>query len=143
MLLISFNNNINFAKNLKLIILRKKNSICEFIPMRDANLRREYKALLGHGHYNTSGIFKALASVGADRFYISEERAYHLLTGPARRKRPLPNKAAMMAEIERRVMALVAEDPGLSLKDAVCTVVNSPAPSFYLTPSSIKTILYK
>lgn len=123
---------------------------CDYIQSRNSNLRREFLARLGQNGMTLDRIYKALSSdTPADRFYISEERAYRLLrfgirnASPHPHGNPLPQKLRMLAEIRRRVNALMEADPGLSLRDAVFEVVNSPAPAFYLTPSSIKTILFR
>ena len=132
--------------------MRKKNSCCDYIRERNENLRREFLARLGKAR-SVLEIFDDIASnAPADRFYISEEQALKLLRlqargrgqgAPAQAGPSLPTRARMLADISSRVDALLASDPSLSLRDAVETVVNYPAPSFYLTPASLCTLFYR
>lgn len=140
--------------------MKKKGSKCDYIAERNKNLRREFLARLGRNGRKLDDIFTELAGVGADRFYISEEQAVRLIhnsefimhnygeearnpetrirKGGYNRRRQL-----MVAEIARRVRELRSQSPGMQLKEAVFRVVNSPAPSFYISPSTIKTIIYR
>lgn len=121
-------------------------SKCDYILSRNHNLRRQYATLLYSSPGSLDEVFAAVASSPAERFYISEERAYLLLLEKRLRGGwavSLPTRRAMLEEIERRVEAMLTVNPGLSLKQAVFNVVNSPAPSFYLTPRSVRTILYR
>lgn len=124
----------------------KKGSI-EFIPARNANLRREFFRLRGEKRCRVKALFNLLAKVPADRFYVSEERAYRLLLEKRRTGRfphgMWPTKRRMLEIIDERVSSLVSEHPDQPLYELVFRVVNSPAPSFFLTPNSIRTILYK
>ena len=156
--MINFDKLYNFAKNFqnKNKIMKKKGSKCDFILSRNENLKREFFARLGKNKRSISDVIAAVSSVGADRFYISEERAFmaikrfHELQTSERPCLPAdfpwirnPEKRKMLCEIYERVKKRMEESPGLSLKDAVYEVVNSPAPAFYLTRCSIRTILYK
>lgn len=127
--------------------MKKKNCNCEYLVSRNSELRREFINRLGGNWKNINEIFMELSSMPASRFYISEERAYALLKVKIRRGKwhpdILPRCREMMEEIYRRVNTLMDSDSSLSLKDAVFDVVNSPAPGFYLSPRSIRTILYR
>lgn len=126
--------------------MRKKNCRCDYVESRNQNLRREFIARLGRGDRRVVDLFREVAMAPADRFYISEDRAYGLL----KRKletgeyppRMLKSKREMMEAIEEIVFHLMETDTSLSLKDAVYMAVNSPAPRFFLTPLSVKTLLY-
>ena len=126
--------------------MKKKNAKCDYIPARNAELKRVFMGLLGSGAPSLDHLFAAVARSGADRFYVSEERALSMLLRKRRSGewpediRPIRKK--MMEEIERRVAYLIECDPSLSLAEAVFKVVNSPAPQFYITAGSIRTILY-
>lgn len=81
----------------------------------------------------------------APRFWVSEERATavvsRLLAGRTLgRMRPMRRR--MFADIARRVRQLLEAEPSLSLYLAVERVVNSPAPSYYLSPGSAKAVFY-
>lgn len=132
-------------------IMKKKGSRSDFMESRNENLRREFFARLGRNGRTLNQLFDDLSHIGADRFYISEERALRLIReletiessgNNMKTKRRVATRTRMVAEIRRRAYAMMQATPGLSLKDAVFEVVNSPAPAFYLTPGSIRTILY-
>ena len=126
--------------------MKKRNSFCDYIKSRNDSLYREFVGLLGSKGSSLQSVFEMLAQVPAPRFFISEDRAFNLIkrffaTGKWPRT-TLLTRRAMLSEIATRVRVLQAFDSSLSLKDAVFRAVNSPAPSFYLTPRSIRTILY-
>lgn len=128
--------------------MKKKNSKSDYIEARNRDLKAKFLERLGRPEFpKIESIFPTLADVKADRFYISEERALLYMkyfhregSWPAGMK---PLRRRMMEVIRRRVEILQAFRPTLSLSDAVYEVVNSEAPSFYLTPRSIRTILYE
>lgn len=135
--------------------MKKKGSKCDFILSRNENLKREFFARLGKNKRNISDVIAAVSRVGADRFYISEDRAFMAIKRFCELQTSdvpcLPEgfpwirnleKRKMLCEIYKRVIKRMEEAPGLSLKDAVYEVVNSPAPAFYLTRCSVRTILY-
>lgn len=118
----------------------------DYLPQRNRNLRKEFYNLLGKADC-VSDIFQLLTVVPAERFYISEERAYLLLLYKRKGneqwdRKMLPNRRRMIIEIDKRVDAYLASHPGVSLRRAVAEVVNSPAPSFFLDAKSIRTIFY-
>ena len=127
--------------------MKKRNSSCDYIPARNEELKSEfYSRLSSRTFLRTDDIFADIAKAGAKRFYITEDRAYVLLCNYNTKgewpKGMNPLRRRMMADIKRRVAALMDDDPSLSLKDAVYKAVNSEAPAFYLTPRSIRTIVY-
>lgn len=119
--------------------MRKKNCNCTYTKSRNESLQRAYLENFSRLK-SLDATCQLLAQMPAERFYIDEERAYLLLR--KNRKPSLPNKVTMLSEIESRVLAAMARDSSLSMREAVYAVVNSPAPSFYLSPLTIKTILY-
>lgn len=127
---------------------------CDYLKARDANLRREFFKRLGRNGRSVKEVIEDITRVPADRFYVNEDHAYRVMlermrTGNDRggkepgetRKMKARTRDELFGEIRRRVEALRKERPGMSLRDAVFDTVNSPAPSFYLTASSIRTIL--
>lgn len=130
---------------------RKKGSVCDFIEERNRNLKREYYARVARFGGDYKALTKELARIPADRFYISEDRAYCLVKKMLETGRSagdlypdaLPMKRLMIEEIFRRVRRLNPQMNAPALKDAVYGVVNQQAPSFYLTPRSILVTLYK
>lgn len=121
--------------------MKKKNCVSDYILSRNLNLRREFISRLGRDSLGVEQVIAGLArNARADRFYVSEDRAYLMLknghvSASARR--------GMFRDIKNGVDELLKAYPSMSLKDAVYTVVNSPAPSFYLSASTIRTIIYK
>lgn len=121
--------------------MKKKNSRCDYIESRNSNLRREFLARLGRNGRTLKDVFRSLARESqADRFYINEERAYRLIRAG---EGYISGRRRMLEDIRTRVDSLMRSDPSLSLKDAVYITVNSPAPGFYLSEETIKTIIYK
>ena len=49
----------------------------------------------------------------------------------------------MIEEIARRVEAAMETDEELTFRDAIEKVVNSPAPEFYFTPQTCRTLIYE
>lgn len=93
-----------------------------------------------------SDIAERLAECPSPRFWISEERAFRIVrrclqSGVLPKVRA--NTAAMYAEIVRRVRQLLATQPGRDVRATVYEVVNSPAPSFYVTPAYARTLMYQ
>lgn len=118
-----------------------------FIPSRNENLYREFLNRLGKNGRSIREIFDDLAAnAPADRFYISEEQAQRIVSRLNRGKTFTRNsrspRVRMARDIQRRVNNLRKANPRMSLREAVYQVVNSPAPAFYLTAGSIRTILY-
>lgn len=120
-------------------------SYFEYEKERNEDLLRAYR-LCEVRHLCKQSIYAMTVQMPARRFWVSEERATvvisQMLRGkPLRRMRP--NKRKMFAEIYRRVLLLMTEKPDEPIAHLVFEVVNSPAPKFYLTPSSAKIIICK
>lgn len=81
------------------------------------------------------------------RFWVSEERAAVVISAIMRGKPILksmrPSKREMFEEIHRRVLILKSKHPDRHLCHLVHEVVNSPAPKFYMEPSSALERLFK
>lgn len=121
---------------------------CDYIQARNENLRRALIQCMQGGGKSVIQLFEAMSQVPADRYYISEERAYSLINekrrqSPLWRGKMVPSRRRMVEDIESVAIRLMEADPSLSLRDAVAQAVNSPAPNFYLTPNSIRTLLYR
>lgn len=127
--------------------MKKKGSVSEFSEERDAELVKCFRKRLGEVlTIDLDKIFAEVAAHPAKRFYVSEYRAavvvrHHMRHGEwcvkgAKRKE-------MFREIEKRVLRLLEDHDDMSLDDAMVEVINSPAPEFYLTPRSCRTLIYK
>lgn len=125
--------------------MKNKNVHSDYLQSRNEQLSGAFRARLGKG-WGVLEVFNQMTDVPAPRFYISEERAFRLVSLRRRKGRwpegIIPTRRRMLNEIYRRVEAMMEADPALDLRDAVFEVVNSPAPSFYLTPGSIRRIIY-
>lgn len=126
--------------------MKKKGSVCDYIAARDRELLACYRRQLAQVAFvDLDEIFRRMARCKASRFYISEARAYQLIRNfEATGEWPLqsPMRRRMLADIYERVGRLRKRRPGLSLEDAVYETVGRPAPSFYLTPRTCRTIIY-
>ena len=89
-------------------------------------------------------VLRAVVSSQSKRFWVTSERAsiviYNMMKGDKlENMRPLKRK--MFREIYRRVMKLRKNYPQLSISILTEQVVAEPAPEFYITWQSAKTIL--
>lgn len=133
--------------------MKKKGAKCDWLDARNESLRRELNRRLDGSDRGIGHVYRNLAHAPAPRFFISEEQAFRevkrlirarcqgaaALSGLLRGK--MPNRARMLRDILKGVDALLSSSPSLPLREAVYQVVNSPAPSFYLTPASMHIIL--
>lgn len=120
-------------------------SISDWKAQRYRNIMREYRKYVQLvSVVNMEECFDYISRQTAERFYISEERAFVVISAILNGKQITtnPNRNAMFKEILVRVKKYMASNKGCGLKDAIFHVVNQPAPSFYITPGSIKMIFY-
>ena len=126
--------------------MRKKGNVCDYVAQRNHELAVSFRRLVREAFIlDLDEIFRKVSRSPASRFFLSEARAFELVrryesTGEwdvrSRTRRE------MLTEIYSRVMRLREKTPAMSLEDAVYEAVNQPAPCFYLTPRSCRTILY-
>lgn len=93
-----------------------------------------------------SDVFKRVAEMPSERFWVSEERAFIVISEMFRGKKMEKMgkmKREMFYEIYKRTLELKEAYPELSLRMIVEKVCIQPAPKFYLTPKTIKVIIYK
>ncbi len=119
----------------------------EYERQRDENLMRVYRALLSGAPADMpqSDIYQLLVHTPCERFWVSEERAIRVISKMetayhATLRHMSAQKRRMYREIYHRSSHLM-EQKGMSRREAVCEVVASPAPEFYLTPGSAEVIL--
>lgn len=126
--------------------MKKKGCVCDYTKVRNAELAATFNRLLSEARaIDLLEICRRVAESPASRFFISEDRAYELVI--ARRRLGhwsvrLRHRVRMMDEILSRAEALLASGIESTLRDAVYAAVNSPAPEFYLTPRSCRTLVY-
>lgn len=121
--------------------MKKIGSKLEFGAERLADLRRAYRRCIADcDRIVLDEVFRRISEMPAERFWVSEERAAHVVNAMAA-GRPLPrmreNKREMFAEIYARFAAMKAAEPSRTTIDIVSEIVNGPAPRFYLTPMTI------
>ena len=127
--------------------MKHKGAEAVYSAERDKDLLRAYREVLTrHRHIYLPRVVEEVASSPSKRSWVSEERA-KIVLGEIARGRSLErmNKTRrdMYMEIYRRVCLLQKEQPDLSLNRLIETVIESPAPCFYLTPQSAKVILHR
>ncbi|MDE7081131.1 MAG: hypothetical protein K2O78_05725 [Muribaculaceae bacterium] len=126
--------------------MKKPGSTCDYTKVRNAELAATFNRRLAEARtIDLLEICRLTSESAASRFFISEERAYELVM--ARRRLGhwpirLRHRIRMMEEISSRAEALLASGMESTLRDAVYAAVNSPAPEFYLTPRSCRTLVY-
>lgn len=127
--------------------MKYKESRCDFIEERDAELLRACTNIIGgRDKISLSEVYDTLAQTPCSRFYVSEERAY-IVIGYLQRGIPLANmiplRREMFQEIFHRFILFRKEHPSLTKMECIWHVCHQPAPKFYLTPGSIRAILSK
>lgn len=81
----------------------------------------------------------------AKRFYVSEEQCTRVISSMLKGKKgdiENPLKREMYAEIFQRVRQMIGSTDQ-SLPDIIQTVINQPAPRFYLTLESAQILYYE
>lgn len=119
----------------------------DFILQRNAELYKAYKLRFLESEQDCPAdeIYRRTAQSGCSRFFVSEEEAcanvYRMI-----RDTPMTVKSVlrrrMYADIAFRALERYKKyNETVSLRICICEVVNEPAPEFYLTVKSVKTIL--
>ena len=131
--------------------MKKKGAICDFRQQRDDDLYRAYLkawrlAMYDEGVVKLPRLIEKLVTSPAERFSVSEERAAIVLAEMLRGKsiaHMQTQKRRMYEEIYRRFLRLMQQRPYLRYQEAICIVVNQPAPEFFLTIGSAIVILHR
>lgn len=123
-------------------------SICEFANQRSELLLRNFReSIARQSRISAAKAFHEAVESPAPRFWVSEIRAARVVSLLYKGEDVLsgmhPKKQEMYMEIFRRVKEMRKQFPHMSLGDIVFEVVNSEAPSFYLTVSSAQKIIYR
>ena len=127
--------------------MKKPGNKSDFISDRTRELHRSFMEILQSSHrLALRDMFGAAASRPASRFWVSENRAA-IVVG-AMMRGSISNKMhykrrEMFEEIYRRVIRKMEADPDLCMTHAVNETVYEPAPEFYLTPESARSIIYR
>lgn len=126
--------------------MKHKGSTCDFMDDRNRELLSAFIEELGSMESSAiSDIWPRLSRREASRFYVSETRALSVLRHRRRTGR-FPAMHSLRREMYEHLWQLYCQrkerEPWMPEKDIVYEIVNSPAPNFYLTPGSIRTIIY-
>ena len=123
-------------------------SVLLFTRQRNEALLAAYRRLASRsGFIRLKDIGRQIADSPSPRFWVSEERAAFVVSAIMRGKPILrsmrPSKREMFIEIHRRVVELKKKCPDWPLNRLVAEVIDSPAPKFYMEPSSVIERLFK
>lgn len=126
--------------------MKRKGCTCDYTSAKNDELVKRFKQLIKEARVvDLDRIFAQVAESPSSRFFISEIRAYELVS---ERRRSgdwgiaNPLRREMMDEILSRAEKILRRGEESSLRNAVYLAVNTPAPRFYLTPRSCRTIIY-
>ena len=126
--------------------MRKKNSLSEFAQERSELLLKNFRASLARqSQISMMKAFREAAEAPAPRFWVSEERTLRIIKKMLGGEDPTMamnlEKRKMYREIFSRVCEMMVEQPHATLGDIVFQVVNDEAPSFYISPNTVRNIL--
>lgn len=126
--------------------MKHKGSISDYVEERNAKLQEIFRReFFNKEHATTEDVIAYVSQCGAPRFYVSEQRARAVLR-KRRRTGEWPEmqdrRRSMFEELWERYKKMEIECPGEREEDIIFAIVNSPAPSFYLSPKSVRTLIY-
>lgn len=120
----------------------------EYSRERLDDLMRAYDDYIAScNHISMPEVYNRIVDMPSRRFWVSDKRAdtvtSAMMRGEACLESMLPLKREMYEEIYRRVSVLREEYPDLSNSELCAIVVAQPAPKFYLTSGTAKTMVCK
>lgn len=121
----------------------------EYSNERSEDLFRVYKEYIANCKYITMPeVYKTITNMPSRRFWVSDTRAALVVSSIIREGKQVLNsmwllKREMYEEIYNRVIELKKTYPNKSITELCSSVVEQPAPKFYLTPGSAKILLCK
>lgn len=130
-----------------LIMKHLSKSRCEFASERSELLLRNFReSLTIQSRISLKRAFHDAVNAPAPRFWVSEIRALRIVKAILNGDLEIldsmrAEKQRMYLEIARRVKDMKASNPEMNLGDIVFTVVNSPAPSFYMTADYARKLI--
>ncbi len=128
--------------------MKYKGCILEFTEERNNELMRAFREVVSKSKFiDIKEISEKIVNTPCSRFWVSEERAMvviaALIKGNPALESMRQSKVEMFSEIYNRVIRLQKKRHDASLFELVMTVVNSPAPKFYMQPRCAMEIIYK
>ncbi len=126
--------------------MASKRGCFEFRTERNADLLAAYRRQFSPSEAPADDILAATVAQPSKRFWVSERRATVVVSRMLRGESlhgMRPNTRLMYNEICRRVIAAQAQAgfAAAPLTEIVSTIIEQPAPCFYLTPQSARVIL--
>lgn len=116
------------------------------IERNQALLKAYHEHIINCNKIQLEKLWLTLANQKAPRFFVSEERAAIVVSKLLKGENieyMVTTRRDMFMEIYSRVQKLLKEKPNLPLLHCCRMVVYQNAPSFYMTPLSIRQTIYK
>ena len=127
--------------------MHKHGTTSDYIDDRNKALLKAYREVMLRPYpIHWREVMNIVVNTPCKRFWVSEEEATRVMRRMIYAKiikRSTPIRREMYQEIHDRVVALREANPGMTIADATFRVVNSPAPKFYITPSSAYVIIQR
>lgn len=128
--------------------MKHTGALMEYSQERSDALMKAYDEYISScSHINMSEVYNKIVNTPADRFWVSDKRADTVIStiirGESRLDKMRPLKREMYEELYRRVIELKKIHPDFSTFKLCSIVVLQPAPKFYLTPGTAKTMVCK
>ena len=116
------------------------------IELRNEDVRKAYervsKASVGINYISSETIISIVADEPAPRFYISPYWARVIIRNHYKGTNSCRVKQAMILDLVENYERLLALKPNMRKKTLYGMVVEQPAKSFYISPRSIKEIVF-
>lgn len=128
--------------------MKRKGSKFEYEAERNKELLKAYCSQVEIcSEIHLDEILSRVVNTPCSRFWVSDERASIVMSGIERGAVNLDSmiesRKEMFLEIYDRVKALRINNPTMSLSELTNEVVKQPAPRFYLTAKSARTIIHR
>lgn len=128
--------------------MKRKGSKFEYEDERNKELLKAYCSQVEIcSEIHLDEILSRVVNTPCSRFWVSDERASIVMSGIERGTANLDSmiesRKEMFLEIYDRVKALRINNPTMSLSELTNEVVKQPAPRFYLTAKSARTIIHR
>lgn len=127
--------------------MKRKGSLMEYGEERSRDLARAYHRYVSTRKFIVMGeLYSFLAKTAAPRFYVSETRAYQVVSAMINGKEDAcrgmrRQKREMFEEIRRRTERIARDNPGVPIREIIRKVIMREAPRFYMSVASIKACL--
>ena len=128
-------------------LLRRKGSVYECESERNAALIRAYhREISRSGEIRLGEVFERISLSPCDRFWVSEERCTIVMRRMEHGDRltgMLPLRREMYEELYSRYILVRKLHPDWTFSRCCRMIVVSPAPKFYMTPLSVREMIYR